>query len=461
MSTTLHTQDLVAMILQDKKYVDRLLFCEENESFYLYIDEHKYYKLLTPRLLKKELNAFLRIAVGGKKNVTGAVLRDVIEIMSYDAYNTIESPITPYIALKDKVLDTSAMEFVEHLEDRKCFHMLDMESEQINQETPLFDKFLQEVLVKKDLTPDEEMIIVMEEVLAYFLMGNLKMHDVFFFVGRGANGKSVLINVLSEFIGKDFTSAMTIQALTMDKFASAQLLGKKINICNEEESKYLKSDKFKALVSHDEVQVERKYMSSFRFRPTAKYLFATNNMPKFDVINEGIRRRVKILPFHRTFNTKEQDRYLTDKLLTEMPGIVGKAMKGAKRLIENGLNFSPCKQIREAGDEFEMTVSGVVDFFTDQMEHDAEAFIPMAELYGLYHRWCKSKGKKPLSERNVGKELSTILRIESVRQYDSDDQTTKRGYNLKRRVGAESVDNDYINGGYSSYGNGESKEISF
>jgi len=446
------------MVLQDEKYVDRLLFCEENESFYLYIDEHKYYKLLTPRLLKKELNSFLKEKVQGKKNINGAVLRDVIEIMSYSAYNTIQSPITPYIALKDKVLDTSVMEFVEHDENKKCFHMLDMQSEGVGQETPLFDKFLSEVLVKKDLTPDEELITVMQEALAYFLMGNLKMHDVFFFVGRGANGKSVLINVLSEFIGTDFTSAMTIQALTMDKFAAAQLLGKKINICNEEESKFLKSDKFKALVSHDEVQVERKYMPSFRFRPTAKYLFATNNMPKFDVINEGIRRRVKIIPFHRTFSAVEQDRYLTDKLLTEMPGIVGKAMRAAKRLIENGLNFTSCKQMKEAGDEFEMTISGVVDFYNDQLEYDEEVFLPMAELYGLYHRWCKSKGKKPLSERNVGKELSTILRIESVRQYDSDDKTTKRGYNLKRRDGAESVDNEYLNGGYSSYGDGESKE---
>ena len=65
-----------------------------------------------------------------------------------------------------------------------------------------------------------------------------------------------------------------------------------------------------------------------------------NSIPNVTDRTEAAIGRLLLIPTTRVFTPKEQDAALLDKLRAEMPGIALWAITGAKRLIENGGQFT-------------------------------------------------------------------------------------------------------------------------
>jgi putative DNA primase/helicase len=215
---------------------------------------------------------------------------------------------------------------------------------------------------------------------------------------------------------------MSIEKLTTNDFAASSLIGKKINICLEEESSYVKSDKFKAMVSGDPINVERKYGDSFMWEPTVKYVFATNEMPTFSGLNYGLVRRIKIIPFNRIIEDHKKDTRLTDKLGTELSGILAWAMAGAKRLAENGFKFTECAQSVNKIGEFKENISAAILFYNENytLGTSDEDFLSNDELYENYVHWCEKRGKKRQSYYVFMRDINTHILLSDVRGIDKD-----------------------------------------
>ena len=63
----------------------------------------------------------------------------------------------------------------------------------------------------------------------------------------------------------------------------------------------IRSDKLKAVVTGDTVSGKKVYKPVCSFKPNAIHIFATNVLPNFKGgVDEGINRRVKVIPFDRT-----------------------------------------------------------------------------------------------------------------------------------------------------------------
>jgi P4 family phage/plasmid primase-like protien len=249
---------------------------------------------------------------------------------------------------------------------------------------------------------------VAQENQGYVLLPSLAGSAAFFFYGAGRNGKSVLADLCRDIVGDDLSVSMTLESLTSNRFSTASLVGKKLNVCNEDESKYLKSDKFKAVVSGEFISAERKFEGTFNFRPQAKHVFCTNSQPRFDELNYGLRRRVKILPFYRRIPNEDKDILLADKLRAELPGIVAFAIAGARRLKDNNYEFSDesSEAMRRELGEFEETISPPTRFVRENYRLDDEGFVANSTLYDHYVEWCKLNGNKPLNSMNFHKDVT-------------------------------------------------------
>jgi len=233
---------------------------------------------------------------------------------------------------------------------------------------------------------------------------------------------------------------MSIQYITTNKFAPGGLVGKKLNLCNEEESKYLKSDTFKAIVSGDMIQVDRKYSSQISFEPRTKFLFATNELPTFDAINEGIRRRIKIFPFNKF--VREVDRNLALKepfgkgsanpFNDELEYIIAWALRGWKRLKENNYAFTDSSLMNNMMADFENVVSSALMFTRENYKVDKKAFIDNDDLYEFYKLWCIKDGKKSMSKHKYLKDIRSNMNIESKTKWIGDKNRSMRGLGLKR-----------------------------
>lgn len=391
-------------------YDTDLLFCQAWDQFYIY--DAGYYRQLMPNDLDEIVWRYIR-AHFPELNITAQLIHDVIKQMKWAIHRKVDALHTPYIAFLDKLYNMDTFEFEDFHRDKIAVHRLNFKAAQTATATPHFLRYLQSTLVDDNGKPDAELINLVQEMFGYYLVNNLKAEAVFFLVGQGANGKSVMLRLLIDLIGKQYVSSFSIESLTTNKFAVANLIGKKINVCAEEESKYLRMDKFKALVSGEFMQGERKFGESFQFAPQTKYVFATNKMPTFDGINHGLRRRMKIIPFKRIFQPVEQNKHLSEDLQTELPGIIWWAIQGAKSLVEKNYEFLKAKAASEKLQEFEELSSSAIMFFREHYEKDAESFISNTDLYKEYVLWCSDNGKHAMSSTIFHRELGDNLQVES------------------------------------------------
>ena len=390
-----------------------LMFCEDWRSFFMRQGNH--YDHIEERKMQSILLNFA-LSNYPEANHSESSIKDMLWQLSHLTPNHQQSISTRYIALNDALLDTHTFELLDPSPSITTIYHIPVNKADLDKPTPAFDKFINETIVQKEKDEngnwiaDQGLIKLTQEMFGYYLTDNLKAQKMFFLVGRGSNGKSKLSGIIEDLIGKKYVSNMTIQQLTTDKFATANLVGMKVNICTEAESKYIDSSKFKALVTGDSIQVERKYGQSFSFNPTTKYLFAYNDSPTFANPDYSLLRRIIIIKFNRVFHRHEWDMQLTEKLRTELGGILKWAIEGGKRLIENNYIFSETKQAEESMEEFKEEMSSAVKYFNETFVFDKENYIMNDDLYKDYKIWSEKNGRKALNATNFKKELKNNVK---------------------------------------------------
>ena len=78
----------------------------------------------------------------------------------------------------------------------------------------------------------------------------------------------------------------------------------------------IRSDKLKAVVTGDTVSGKKVYKPVCSFKPNAIHIFATNVLPNFKGgVDEGINRRVKVIPFDRSIPMKERVPRIAEKIV--------------------------------------------------------------------------------------------------------------------------------------------------
>ena len=431
MSRENFTQNKVREFCQDETFRDYLTYVRETDVFLLYDKTERYHKIIPDDLAMEEIIYNWSLSKLDK-NISKNLIKDMVYQLKIICYKKLEELSTGFMAFIDKDLDLDTLEFVEHAPEYYAHHKINFKTQELAKPIPQFLKFLREILVKENANPDEDLIMVIQEMMGYYFMEDLNPTVVFFLVGEGANGKSVLIRLIEEMVGENHVSSYSIQNLTTNKFAPVNLIGKKINLCSEEESKYMKADKFKAMITHDMIECEKKYGAKFVcFKPQTKFLFATNEMPGFDSIGKAIQRRLKIIKFHKEIPEEKQDRNLLAKLKTEIPGIIKWAIEGAKRLKNNNYVFTKTDNMTKAYAEFEEVVSSPVQFLREFYIEDEKGFISTNDLYEHYRDWCTGAGgRQKKSASNFGRDLNKVLKLPGKVSWSADLNKNVRGRQL-------------------------------
>ena len=127
------------------------------------------------------------------------------------------------------------------------------------------------------------------QIIGYTCTTSMDIQKAFIFIGKGNNGKSVLVELISKLIGSDNISHVTIHDLQNGKFYAAELSNKLLNIVAELSRNHLKSvEVFKSMVTGDEISAERKYQDRFDMKPYAKNIFTANELPRVEDVTERI-----------------------------------------------------------------------------------------------------------------------------------------------------------------------------
>lgn len=241
-------------------------------------------------------------------------------------------------------------------------------------------------------------------MFGYCLITDTRLETSFILYGAGSNGKSTLLKVLQKLLTDENVSSVSINDLNRI-FARVNLYGKLANISTELEERIISTSTFKQVVSGEQILASYKGKDEFHFKPFCKLIFALNKLPKVRDRSHGFFRRLQIIPFENTYEGKNKDVFLDNKLNQEIDGILQFAIEGLTQLYNN-CTFTYSDKVNEYLKEYKNQRSSIEEFLDDSVELDKDSNIPCKEIYDLYKIYCIQNGFKGiLNNVNFGKEI--------------------------------------------------------
>ncbi len=249
---------------------------------------------------------------------------------------------------------------------------------------PRFERFLDEIFAPDD-DKDEKSRLIMEAI-GYSLTTSTDLERFFVLAGEGSNGKSVLLAVLVNLVGRLNASAVQPPQFE-NRFQRAYLHRKYINVVTElKAGAELPDDIVKAIVSGESITVEHKMQPPFDFCPFCTLWIGTNHIPTTRDFSDALFRRTMIIPFNRQFGEEEQENkdHLIKTLTSEASGILNLALDAyAGAIKRNGFTMPP--SVSEAVAEWREDADPMQSFVRDIIIHDDKCRGRDAERSAIFY----------------------------------------------------------------------------
>ncbi len=278
---------------------------------------------------------------------------------------------------------------------------------------PRFQRYFNEVLPD----PDAQKIIL--EYVASCFVPWLHLEKVLTLLGSGANGKSVLLYVITQLFGKTNVAHENIYDLTHDEVHRANIEGKLIDICTENSGK-IRSDAFKTLASREPISCKRLYSQPYTMTEYARLLFSFNDMPKIESSYATMRRWLPI-KFETRFSDDQADTELGEKLVQELPGIMNMVLGVLPGLLERK-KFSKSAVVEKALQELEFHNNPVQQFVEERCE-PCTVLTKGSELFKAFREFCDQNNYRRLSNQEFYHQLEE--------KYDSSSLDHQKAFYLR------------------------------
>lgn len=308
-------------------------------------------------------------------------------------------------------VDLSSGELHDHDIDKKFSHQTVAEYSD-NVDAPLWEKFLNQIF-----NNDEELIHYVQKAIGYSFTGSVDEQCLFILNGRGRNGKSVFSNVVSDVAG-NYAKQMNVQTIVAKKNQSgsansdiARLEGARIVTSSElNEGDRFDESLVKQLTGGDKILARFLYGSEFEYKPKFKIWMATNHLPIIRGTDDGIWRRIKIIPFNIQIPKEKVDKKLEYKLKAEYTGILNWIVQGAIMWQQEGLEDP--EAVTKVIEAYRAEMDPLDAFLEECCTTGQNYSIKAREMYDAYHEWAKESEEYKMSMTKFGREMSKkLLRV--------------------------------------------------
>jgi putative DNA primase/helicase len=275
---------------------------------------------------------------------------------------------------------------------------------------PNWDAFLDRIF-----KGNKETIRYIQKAVGYTLTGLTDEECFFILHGGGANGKSVFLETIQRLLGEySCTTPMdTLMAKSNNSSQTndlARMNGARLIVSSEAElGQQLAESKIKQLTGGDVVSARFLYGEYIEFRPTGKIWIALNHKPRIRGTDDGIWRRIRLVPFDVQIPEGERDPSLkggNGKLARELPGILNWAIEGYLAWLEERLVLSDAVRKATLGYRSE---SDMVNTFVDECcDTSGNETIKLKDLYSSFQVWCEDSPQTIMTKRAFSNQVQDL-----------------------------------------------------
>jgi putative DNA primase/helicase len=257
---------------------------------------------------------------------------------------------------------------------------------------PEFAKFFERI------QPSEEMRVFIRRLLGLSLEGKVTAHILPIFYGDGANGKSTLTDAVMNALG-DYADAGDpdlLRARTFDAHPTgvADLHGRRLVLIHESDAGHrLAEGTVKRLTGGDRLKARRMREDFWSFEPSHTFVMLTNHKPIVGGTDEGIWRRLRLVPFETVIPAAERDENLGARLAEESDAILTWLISGYLDWYRNGLGEPAA--VTEATQAYRAESDPLGRFLEERCLRMPSMHVGSSELFRNFEKWCTAEREDP------------------------------------------------------------------
>jgi putative DNA primase/helicase len=269
--------------------------------------------------------------------------------------------------------------------------------EGLEEPAPLFEETLRQIFDE-----DEELIAYLRRLFGYGITG-LNIEHVFpVLYGAGRNGKSLLVEVITEVLGpfaRPIPAELLLDQYRVRNSAGPspdimQLKGLRLAFASEtDEGRKFSSSKVKWLTGGDLLVGRNPHdKQPTTFAPSHTLFLLTNSMPRADANDVAFWSRLQLIEFKQAFvdepkepHEHEARKELKQELIKERSGILAWLVRGCLQYQRRGLE--PPASVKERTAEYRQEEDLVGQFIEERCHVNPRVNIEAGELYQAFCEW--------------------------------------------------------------------------
>lgn len=254
---------------------------------------------------------------------------------------------------------------------------------------------------------DQDLQYFLQLAVGYTFTGHTDEHCLFVLYGTGSNGKTTFTEAIRLLLG-DYAQRVSVESL-MQSWGSGQaatpevanMVGARFVLSSEiPENRKLNESLVKDLTGGDTITARKLFQNPFTFLPTHKLWIFGNHKPRVAGTDEGIWRRIRVVPFNVTIPKNQRQRMseVLEKFQEEMPGILGWAVLGC--LLWQAVGLPAVDSVQAATAEYRNEQDLLQQFLEEKCEMQVDYAVVKDELYKAWREWCEDAGEREASKRS-------------------------------------------------------------
>ncbi len=261
-------------------------------------------------------------------------------------------------------------------------------------------------------------------LLGYVATGLTHEQVFFLWQGRGGDGKSVTAGAVRRVLGS-YAATADVKTFLEDKTGRsaaaaspdlARLAGatRFVSVSEPPRGSRLNEGLIKQFTGGAPLAARHLNKDMFEFAPRFRLILECNARPGIGGGDDGIWRRVIIVPWRVQLKREEMDPDAEAKLVAEGEGVLDAIVEGAIRYLERGL--TPPKTIETAHADYRKSSNALRDWLESFTTFDPEHVCLVDSLFLSYRNEIEGQGLEPISKKAFGLALSDLQVLNTSRE---------------------------------------------